>query len=374
MVETPVKQAITKLVLGNNLTNYEADAAMEEIMSGTATPSQIAAFLTAIRMKGVTIDELAAFASSMKRHAISIKPKGISRLVDTCGTGGDTLKTFNISTVCALISAGAGVKVAKHGNRSSTSKCGSADLLEKLGVNIMADPATVEASIERANIGFMFAPIFHPAMKHASTTRKEIGIRTVFNVLGPLTNPAGAAAQVVGVYEDELVIPVASVLKKLGVEDALVVHGLDGIDEISLVGRTHAARIKSGRDDISEELLEPASFGLERRSFQEISAEGADIDLYASTAFNVLSLGDSELSAKERATKEMMLMNSAAALVVAGKASTYQDGTELARESVDTGRALEKLIALVRCTNGDLGRIEMLSKKRPSKIKGLLEP
>lgn len=372
MTESSLKQAISKLVLGDNLTNYEADAAMEEIMAGAATPSQIAAFLTAIRMKGATIDELAAFASSMKRHAFSINPKVSSRLVDTCGTGGDTLKTFNISTVSALITAGAGVCVAKHGNRSSTSNCGSADLLEMLGVNISADPAMVEASIERASVGFMFAPVFHPAMKHASATRKEIGIRTVFNILGPLTNPAGAKTQIVGVYADDLVVPLASVLKRLGVEDAMVVHGLDGIDEISLVGRTHAARTRFGESEIKEEILEPSSFGLARRSFHEVSAEGAGIDLYTSIAFNILSLGDLELAPRELATKEMMLMNSAAALVIAGKTDSYSEGVEIARVSVDSGSAMKKLVSLIRCTKGDLSRIEALSKE-PAKIKSLLQ-
>lgn len=353
-----VKEAISKLVLAENLHAYEADAAMEEIMVGAATPSQIAAFLTSIRMKGPTIDELAAFASAMRRHAHAIHPKVSSRLVDTCGTGGDRLKTFNISTIAALVTAGAGVSVAKHGNRSNTSKCGSADLLEKLGVNINADPQTVTNSIERANVGFMFAPVFHPAMKFAAAPRKEIGIRTVFNILGPLTNPAGAKAQVVGVYDESLVQPIAQVLTKLGAEDALVVHGLDGIDEISLVGMTRAARLIRG--EIAELMLEPSTFGLKHRPFHEISAEGAELEEYAQVAYAVLAHQD--LSIRESATKDMVLMNSAAAIVTSGKAGSYVEGVEMARNSIDSGSALQKLEALVKISGGDASRMESLER------------
>jgi len=353
-----VKEAIAKLVASEDLKSYEAEAAMEEIMAGKAASSQIASFLTAIRMKGPTVDELTAFATAMRRHAFSINPKITTRLVDTCGTGGDRFKTFNISTISALITAGTGVSVAKHGNRSFTSKCGSADLLESLGVNISADPLTVQSSIENTGIGFMFAPVFHPAMKFVASTRKEIGIRTVFNVLGPLTNPAGAKSQVVGVYDSSLVLQIAQVLKKLGTEDAMVVHGMDGIDEISLAGRTHCARILG--EEIREEILEPSSFGLKHKSLEEISAEGAELEQYTLTAFNILSLDNSELTAKECATKEMMLMNSSAALVTTGIVDNYVDGVELARSSVDSGKAFEKLTSLVKFTNGDSSRLESL--------------
>jgi len=357
-----VKDAISKLVLAENLRDYEADAAMEEIMAGIATPSQIAAFLTAARMKGPTIEELAAFAGTMRRHARAIHPKVSSRLVDTCGTGGDRLKTFNISTIAALVTAGAGVCVAKHGNRSNSSKCGSADLLERLGVNINADPQTVTNSIEQANIGFMFAPVFHPAMKFAAAPRKEIGIRTVFNVLGPLTNPAGAKAQVVGVYDESLVFPIAEVLNKLGAEDALVVHGLDGIDEISLVGRTRAARLIRG--EIGELMLEPSTFGLKHRPSHEISADDAELEDYAAVAYSILSRGNEILSVRESATKEMVLMNSAAALLTAGAVDSYIEGVEMARRSIDSGSALKKLEALVKITGGDLSRIESLTRAK----------
>ncbi len=356
-----IKEAISKVVGCANLSGAEAALAMEEIMDGVATPSQIAAFLTAMRMKGTTVDEFAAFAESMKKHAFHIRPLVLSsRLLDTCGTGGDKLRTFNISTISAIVTSGAGVPIAKHGNRSFASKCGSADLLERLGVNINADPASVQASIEQAGIGFMFAPIFHPAMNHAGVPRKEIGIRTMFNVLGPLTNPADAKAQLVGVYDDSLVLIIAEVLRKLGVEDAIVVHGLDGIDEISLIGKTHVARVRASENEISEETLTPeCSFGFKQKTCEEISAEG-DIETYALTALRILSCADRELSFKEMATKEMVLMNSSAALVTSGRAGDYLEGVEQARSAIESGSALDKLNLLVKYSRGDSSKIESL--------------
>lgn len=352
-----ITDAISKLVaMDGDLSESEAEAVIDQIMVGAATPSQIAAFLTALRIKGASVAELTAFARGMRKHALKISLQVSSRLIDTCGTGGGKLKTFNISTIASFVIAGAGAPVAKHGNRSFTSRCGSADLLEKFGVNIGADPRTVQTSIEGAGIGFMFAPIFHPAMKHAALTRREIGIRTAFNILGPLTNPAGAKAQIVGVYEDSLVLPVARVLKNLGAEDVLVVHGLDGIDEISLVGRTRAARVVE--DEIREETLEPSMFGLNCRPHSEISADGADIEIYVSTALNVLSRDDPDLTPTELATKEMVLMNSAAALSTSRLAGDYIEGMELAKESVSSGKALDKVSALVKYSNGDLGLLE----------------
>ncbi|MDA4130850.1 MAG: anthranilate phosphoribosyltransferase [Thaumarchaeota archaeon] len=361
----PIKTAISKLVAGSDLSEFEASATIEEIMEGIATPSQIAAFLTAIRMKGVSVDELTTFAASMKRHALKICPKVNDRLVDTCGTGGDKLKTFNISTIAAFVTSGAGVPVAKHGNRSFSSKCGSADLLEKLGVNINADPQTVQNSIEQADIGFMFAPVFHPAMKHVAVPRKEIGIMTMFNILGPLTNPAGAKVQIVGVYDDSLVRPIAQVLTRLGVEDVIVVHGEGGIDEVSPVGSTHVARKAEGDKEIRDEVLDPlATFGLELRTFDEISAEGANIDTYATMALSVLSPDSTKLTPRERATKEMVLMNSSAALVTSKMAVDYLEGIDLAKNAIQSGKALDKLVSLVKYTNGDRGRIESLLHNR----------
>jgi anthranilate phosphoribosyltransferase len=360
--EFTIKDAISKLVsMGGDLSEREAEVALEEIMDGRATPSQIASFLTAVRMKGPSVNELTAFATVMRKHALKISPKVNSKmLVDTCGTGGDKLKTFNISTISTFVTAGAGISVAKHGNRSFTSKCGSADLLERLGVDVSADPQTVQSSIENSGIGFMFAPVFHPSMKHVAAPRKEIGIRTVFNILGPLTNPAGARAQVVGVYEDDLVLPVAQVLRNLGIENATVVHGVDGIDEISIVGKTNTAKVIG--DEIREELLEPSSFGLKGRARHEISADGADLETYAITAIRVLAGNQASLTTKEAATKEMVLMNSSAAIVTAKKTDDFKEGIELARNSIESGRAFDKLMALVKYSNGDLDRIESLLK------------
>ena len=281
-----IKEAIQKAVNSQNLSEEEARLTMTELIDGTASPSQIASLLTALRMKGETVDEIAAFATVMREHARRINPRVSSRLTDTCGTGGDALKTFNISTLSALVVAGAGAPIAKHGNRSFTSKCGSADLLEKLGVNINAEPEKVEKSIEQAGIGFMFAQVFHSATKNVSAPRREIGVRTVFNILGPLTNPANTKAQLLGVYDDGLVLKLAEVLVKLGIERAIVAHGMDGFDEISLIGKSHVARFQGG--DIKEEILTPRSFGFELSRFDEISAP-EEIDEHVLVALRVLS-------------------------------------------------------------------------------------
>jgi anthranilate phosphoribosyltransferase len=308
-------------------------------------------------MKGETIEEIAAFASVMRERALTISPRVSSRLIDTCGTGGDNLKTFNVSTVAALVISGAGAPVAKHGNRSFTSRCGSADLLERLGVNINADPKMVQISIERAGIGFLFAPVFHSATKNVSLPRKEIGFRTIFNLLGPLTNPASAKAQLLGVYDDELVLKLAHVLRKLGIESAMVVHGVDGLDEISLIGNTHVARLENG--NIREDDLSPSSFGLEKRKFEEISSSSHDVDGHAITTLNILS-GDRTVGERERAVRDMMLANASAGLVIAGKADNYLEGVDIARDSIDSGRALDKLRELVKYSAGDPSRLESI--------------
>ena len=239
-----IKENIKKLVNGADLTHEESAASMKEIMSGEATNTQIGAFLTALRMKGETSNEITAFTSVMKQYCNQISPTVKGRLVDTCGTGGDKIKTFNISTTAAFVVAGADVAVAKHGNRSVTSKCGSADVLEMLGLNLSIVPEDVERAIEEVGVGFMFAPAFHPAMKYAIGPRREVGIRTVFNVLGPLTNPADANAQLLGVYDPRLTEPLANSLKSLGSEEAMVVHGLNGLDEISTIGKTRVSWLK----------------------------------------------------------------------------------------------------------------------------------
>lgn len=356
-----VREAISRIVDGKNLSRSEAAEAMSEIMSGLASQSQIAAFLTALRIKGETAEELASFAEIMRDHALKIEPRTASRLVDTCGTGGDRLKTFNVSTTAALVVAGAGLPVAKHGNRSFTSRCGSADILEELGVNINAEPLVVQTSIENAGIGFIFAPMFHPAMKHASIPRKEIGIRTVFNVLGPLTNPAGAKVQLVGVYADHLVLTVAQALRKLGVEDAIVVHGLDGLDEVSLIGKTHAAIVNREKEEIREDILTPSSFALSARSYEEVRASES-IEEQAKTAIRILDgRNNGALSNRDKAVKEMVLVNAAAAIVAARKAASYLEAMEIASSSLDSGRALEKLGLLVKYSGGDASRMESLS-------------
>ena len=226
-----IREGIKKLIDGTNLTFEESQEIMREVMSGKATNAQIAAFLTALRKKGETVEERVASAVVMREHCSRIHPRVEGRLVDTCGTGGDKIKTFNISTTAAFVVAGAGVAIAKHGNRSVTSKSGSADVLEKLGLNLNMEPEAVQGTIEQVGVGFMFAPAFHPAMKYAIQPRREIGIRTIFNILGPLTNPASANAQLLGVYDSKLTAPMAYALKELGCEEAMVVHGLDGLDE-----------------------------------------------------------------------------------------------------------------------------------------------
>jgi len=278
-----IREAIQKLVEGSSLTADEATAVMTEIMTGNASNAQMAAFLTALRMKGETVEELAAFAQVMRSHCKQIRPKVAGRLVDTCGTGGDKQKTFNVSTAAAFVTAGAGVPVAKHGNRAVTSSSGSADVLEKLGVNLTLEASSVESIIEQVGIGFMFAPAFHRAMKYVAEARREIGIRTVFNVLGPLTNPAGASAQVLGVYDAKLVEPLAYTLKKMGSEEAIVVHGRDGLDELSTVSKTLVAHLKGGEVTVTE--LSPEDFGVKKAHITELQCISAEES--AQTIFNI---------------------------------------------------------------------------------------
>jgi anthranilate phosphoribosyltransferase len=361
-----IKEAISKVVDRENLASEEASVVMSEIMRGEATPSQISAFLTALRMKGETVEEIVAFAKTMRSYSSHINPKVSGRVVDTCGTGGDKVKTVNVSTIAALVVAGAGVPVAKHGNRSVTSNCGSADLLEGLGVNLNAKPKDVERSIEEAGIGFMFAPVFHPSMKHVSIPRREVGIRTVFNILGPLTNPANAKGQLVGVYDDGLVLKVAQILKGLGVEKAIVAHGLDGVDEISVMGKTHIAVLEEG-GEIHEDFITPLNFGVKSKR-RSISSSGyEDIAAQVSVDSNILSafkiLRNLSLSSKEETFKDMVLENASATLVVAGLAENFVEGFQIASKSLESGRAYEKLVSLVKYSKGDLGKIEQLLSK-----------
>lgn len=264
-----IKEAISKLVDGVDLSRNDAKDVMKEIMSGNATQAQIGAFLTALRLKGETVEEITACAEIMREFASRIKPKA-DKLIDTCGTGGDLIKTFNISTISAFVVAGCGLSVAKHGNRSVTSKCGSADILEALGLNLDLSPKEVEGCINKVGIGFLFAPKFHPAMKHAIGPRREMGIRTIFNILGPLTNPAFAAHQILGVFDPNLTETLARVLANLGTHHALVVHGMDGLDEVSTIGKTRIS--EAHEDDIQTYEVTPKDFGLNETTQKSLLA------------------------------------------------------------------------------------------------------
>ena len=349
------KHFIEKLVGGRDLTYEEAREAMGEIMSGEATDAQIGSFLTALRMKGETIDEISAFASAMRAHCQRINPKVSGRLVDTCGTGGDRIDTFNVSTTAAFVISGADVCIAKHGNRSVTSSCGSAEVLQGLGLNLVLDPREVERSIEKVGIGFMFAPAFHPAMKHAVGPRRELGVRTVFNILGPLTNPAGASAQLLGVYDPRLTEPLAKSLGRLGSEEAMVVHGLDGMDEISNLGATRVSWLRAGEVNTFE--VTPKDFGLGYSNVEEIS--GGDPKESAEVTYGILN-GN---GGYEDPRTEIVLMNSAAGIVVAGKADDFMCGMEQARESIRSGAAYKRLRSLVNASGGDLSRLEELERR-----------
>lgn len=350
-----IREGIQKLIEGYSLTSDESGEIMREVMSGKATNAQTAAFLTALRMKGEAVEELIAFASVMREHSSQIHPRVHSRLVDTCGTGGDKIKTFNVSTAAAFVIAGAGVAVAKHGNRAVTSKSGSADVLEKLGLNLHLEPEAVEGIIENVGIGFMFAPAFHPAMKYAAEPRREIGIRTVFNLLGPLTNPACANAQLLGVYDPKLTAPMAYALKRLGCKEAMVVHGLDGLDEISTVGKTAIAWLKKGK--VTELETVPSDFGVKKANTADLKV--ATPEESAETLFKILS-GNYALDDPKA---EFVLVNSAAGIIVGGKAEDFEGGMEIAKESIESGAAYAKLKALVKASGGNLSKLEELEAK-----------
>ena len=350
-----IRENIQSLVDGESLSPEESRQTMQEIMTGQATNSQIAAFLTALRMKGETVEELVAFAKVMRENCLRIRPKVQGRLVDTCGTGGDKVKTFNISTVSAFVVAGAGVAIAKHGNRSVTSKSGSADVLELLGVNLGMPPETVKGAIEGVGIGFMFAPAFHPAMKYAVAPRKEVGIRTVFNLLGPLTNPARANAQLLGVYDASLVESLSKALSRLGCEEAMVVHGLSGLDEVSTLGKTIVSHLRDG--EIRTFQIAPEDLGLKKARTKDLL--GGSPKENARTLIKILKGDCSHSDAKT----EIVLANSAAAILVAGKAETLKEGCDIARESIRTGAALSKLELLIKFSGGNPIKIEELKQE-----------
>lgn len=312
---------------------------MAQIMGGEATPAQIGAFLVGLRIKGETVAEITAAARVMRRL---VTPVEVSKayLVDTCGTGGDGANTFNISTVSAFVAAAAGARVAKHGNRSVSSRSGSADLLEDAGVKIDLTPDQVARCIEEVGIGFMFAPRYHGAMKHAIGPRRELGIRTIFNLLGPLTNPAGAPNQVLGVYDDKWLKPMAEVLKNLGSRSVMVVHAADGLDEISISAGTRVAELRNG--EIRTYAIAPEEFGLRRGDPSEIRADNVA---------KSLALMDSVLDNRPGAALDVVLLNAGAAIYVAGQAGNLSEGIQRAREVIGEGRAQQKLTAFVEFTN-----------------------
>lgn len=333
------REAIEKLVNRVNLSEEETISVMNEIMTGEATPLQVASFLTALRMKGETVEEITGAARVMREKAHRVKV-GSKIVLDTCGTGGDQKGTFNISTTSAFVAAGAGVNVAKHGNRSVSSQSGSADVLAALGVKVDAPKEKVETCIEKIGIGFLFAPLLHEAMKYAVQPRRDIGIRTVFNLLGPLTNPAMATHQLIGLYSGELVGAIAHVLRNLGSVRAMVVHGMEGLDEISLCGPTKVAELRDGQ--IKEYTVEPEQFGLERCRLEEL--RGGNGEESAAIVRGVLQ-------ANPGPARDVVLLNSGAALYVAGAAASMEAGMGLAAESIDSGKARQKLEQLVQMTN-----------------------
>src|SRR3954463_8385462 len=328
---------IDKLQRRVDLTVDEAAGAMETIMDGQAAPSQVAALLVGLSMKGERPDEIVGLARTMRARATRLS-RSFAPVFDTCGTGGDGAHTFNVSTVAALVLAACGVRVAKHGNRSASSRCGSADLFEALGVNVAAAPPLVERCLEEAGIAFLFAQVFHPSMRHAAATRKELGVRTAFNLLGPLTNPAGASRQLVGVPRPELTELVARSLGLLGSERTWVVHGADGLDEISTTGYTKVSECRDGK--VNTFYVHPADFGLPKSSPSEL--RGGDAAANAAIARRILA-------GERNATRDIALLNAAASLLIAEQVGTIREGIATAAAALDTGRAaavLERLVAL----------------------------
>jgi anthranilate phosphoribosyltransferase len=324
-----VIEALTKLVKCQDLTEDEAASAFEIIIRGDATPSQIAGFLIALRMKGETAEEITGFARTARGMATPIEVEGA--LLDTCGTGGDGLATFNISTLSAIVAAACGARVAKHGNRAASSLCGSADVLEKLGVKIDLAPDGVARCIDEAGIGFLFAPIFHPSFRFAAVTRKDLGLRTVFNVLGPLCNPAGARYQALGVADATLAGKMADVLQRLGVERAIVFHAADGMDELSVASPSFVIEIDGARKEYE---LDPAELGLERAPVESMRGGGPEDNA---------RLAREVLDGAKGPRREVVLLNAAAALRAAGLAGEWKEGLGLAAEAIDSGRAGEVL-------------------------------
>jgi anthranilate phosphoribosyltransferase len=346
MTSPIITEAVRALVDRRDLTRIEAAAAMEAIMTGAATGAQIGAFLTALRMKGETVEELIGFAQVMRQKVVRIRARGDDvagmsgtdreMLIDTCGTGGDATGTFNVSTATAFVVAGAGLRVAKHGNRSVSSLCGSADVVETLGISLELPPDKVTRCLEEVGIGFLYAPLLHTAMKHVMPARREMGVRTVFNMLGPLTNPAGANAQIIGVYAASLTEPLARVLAELGTVRAFVVHGADNLDEISNTGESRVSEVREGA--VRTYVVRPEDFGMARASIKDLA--GGDREQNAEIIRAVLAGAPGP-------RRDIVLMNAAAALVAGARARDLKDGVAVAAQSIDSGAARGKLDALV---------------------------
>lgn len=328
-----MREFIQKLVEGRDLSQEESEKAMETIMSGKATDAQIGSFLTALRMKGETPVEIAEFARVMRKFSRKIKPKVDRTLVDVCGTGGDKIKTFNISTTTMFIVSAAGIPIAKHGNRAITSNCGSADVLEELGINLNLEFERIEDGIQRVGIGFMFAPLHHSAMKYVMPTRRELGVRTVFNILGPLTNPANADAQLMGVFDPNLTEKLAEVFRLLGLKSAMVAYGEPGLDEISTLGKTKISELREGK--IKTYFVKPEDFGLERVKPEDLTG--------GSARENAKILRDILSGRETGAKRDITLLNSAAGIVVGGTANNLKEGFEIANDVLDSGKAYKKL-------------------------------
>ena len=326
------KNYLGSLLKGENLSSSEMESLMTLIMTGELSSAQIASCIVAMQIKGETPDEIAAAALVMREHSNKVKVKNSQYLIDTCGTGGDSLQTFNVSTISAIVSAAAGAKVAKHGGRSVSSKCGSADVLEALGVNVNLDHKLLGMLVDDIGIGFMFAPNYHPAMKYVAPVRKDLGIRTMFNLLGPLTNPASAKRQVVGVYSKELTKTFAKVLQKLGSKHVLVVHGEDGMDEISITGRTFVAELKD--NTIKEYTIEPSLYNLKTGSLKDIVVEDS-----SQSKKIILDILNGELSV----ARDITLLNAGAAIYIAGLTDNINSGIKIAEDVIDQGKAMEKL-------------------------------
>jgi len=334
-----IQDAIARTMRRESLAVAEAEAVMAQIMSGAATQAQIGAFLAALGTKGETAEEITGCAQAMRHSATPVRPQS-RELVDTCGTGGDGGHTFNISTTAALVAAGAGLRVAKHGNRSISSRCGSADVFAALGVRVDLPPERVAACIDEVGIGFLFAPALHPAMKHAMGARRELGVRTVFNVLGPLTNPAGAAVQVLGVFDAGLTETLASVLQALGTRAAYVVHGADGLDELSTTGPNRVSELRNGA--VRTFTLDPLTLGLLRCKLADLQGGDATTNAMLTRAV---------LQGERGPRRDVVVLNAAAALTAAGHASDLCEGLALAARAIDTGRAMDMLEHLVAFSN-----------------------